>query len=127
MLAKTKLNSMEVLISKDLIDLNIIHVEFVSINVLKEYHTKKEIKNLKTSILKDFKLCIKTMLSFYLKCRKNAESEYLRLATTKRKKQRLYHRVQCVVVKNRDLSKSKKSLGIRTPLNQIPLVGPVLF
>ena len=48
--AKTKLNSIEVLISKALIDLNISHYEFILVNnVLKEYDDmKKEIKNLKT-------------------------------------------------------------------------------
>ena len=49
LLTKSKLNRMEVLISKALIDSNISHDEFVSINdVLKEYEMKKEIKNLKT-------------------------------------------------------------------------------
>ena len=49
LLAKPKLNSIEVLISKVLIDLLIIHVNFVLINnVLKEYDKmKEEIKNLK--------------------------------------------------------------------------------
>ena len=48
--AKTKLNSIEVLICKALIDLNISHDEFILVNnVLKEYDDmKKEIKNLKT-------------------------------------------------------------------------------
>ena len=48
--AKTKLNSIEVLISKALIDLNISHDEFVLVNnVLKEFDDmKEEIKNLKT-------------------------------------------------------------------------------
>ena len=47
MLATTKLNSMEVLNSKALIDLNISHDEFVLIsNVPKEYcKMKEEIKN----------------------------------------------------------------------------------
>ena len=47
LLAKSKLNSMEVLISKALVDSNIIHDEFVLINdVLKEFHDMKdEIKN----------------------------------------------------------------------------------
>ena len=46
MLAKSKLNSMEVLLSKPLIDLNISQVEFISVNnVLKEYDMKKEIKD----------------------------------------------------------------------------------
>ena len=49
MLAKSKLNRIEVLISKALIDLNISRDEFVLINVLKEYiKMKEEIKNLKT-------------------------------------------------------------------------------
>ena len=47
LLAKSKLNSIEVLISKALIDSNISHDEFVLINnVLKEYEEmKEEIKN----------------------------------------------------------------------------------
>ena len=48
--AKSKLNLIEVLISKALIDLNINHDEFVfRNNILKEYdEMKKEIKNSKT-------------------------------------------------------------------------------
>ena len=43
LLAKTKLNSMEVLISKALIDSNISRDEFISTNnLLKEYDAKKE-------------------------------------------------------------------------------------
>ena len=47
LLAKAKLNSVEVSISKDLIDPNISHDEFVSVNnVQKEYdNMKEEIKN----------------------------------------------------------------------------------
>ena len=50
LLAKFKLNSIEVLISKALIDSNISHDEFVLINnVLKEYEEmKEEVKILKT-------------------------------------------------------------------------------
>ena len=50
LLAKSKLNRIEVLISKVLIALNISHDEFVlRNNVLKEYDDmKEEIKNLKT-------------------------------------------------------------------------------
>ena len=50
MLAKSKLNSIEVLISKVLIDLVVSHDEFVLINnVLKEYNEmKEETENLKT-------------------------------------------------------------------------------
>ena len=47
MLAKSKLSSIEVLISKALIDSNISHDEFVLINnMLKEFHDlKEEIEN----------------------------------------------------------------------------------
>ena len=50
MVAKSELNSVEVLISKALIDSVFSHDEFVLINnVLKEYNEmKEEIKNLKT-------------------------------------------------------------------------------
>ena len=50
MLARTKLNRIEALIFKALIELNISHDKFVLINdVLKEYNEmKEEIKNLKT-------------------------------------------------------------------------------
>ena len=50
LLAKSKLNGIEVLISKNLIDSNISHDEFVLINnVLKEYNKmKEEIKHSKT-------------------------------------------------------------------------------
>ena len=52
LLAKTKLNTVEVLFFKALIDLNISHDEFVSVNnVLGEYNVmKKEIENPKTSV-----------------------------------------------------------------------------
>ena len=51
MSVKSKLSSIEILISKTLIDSNIAHDEFVLINnVAKEYDDmKEEIKNLETS------------------------------------------------------------------------------
>ena len=49
LLSKSKLDSIEVLTSKALIDSNISHDEFVLINVLKKYdNMKEETKNLKT-------------------------------------------------------------------------------
>ena len=50
LLTKSRLNSIEVLISKALIDSNISHDDFLLIsNVLKEYdNLKEEIKNLNT-------------------------------------------------------------------------------
>ena len=49
MLAKKKLNTTKVVLSKDLIDSCISHDDFVSVNVLKEYNDMKEpIKNPRT-------------------------------------------------------------------------------
>ena len=61
MLAKSKLKSIEILISKVLIDSNISHDQFVLINnMLKEfYEMKKEIKNLVKQFIKDFSLSVK--------------------------------------------------------------------
>ena len=52
LLAKTKLSSMQVLISKSLIDSYICHDEFILVNnLLREYNEmKEEIKNPKTSV-----------------------------------------------------------------------------
>ena len=52
LLGKDKLNTIEVLISKTLIDSCISHDEFISVNnVLREYYKmKKEIKNPETSV-----------------------------------------------------------------------------
>ena len=65
MLAKFKLNRIEVLISKSVIDSNVSHDEFVSINnVLKEYEQMKEkIKNLTTfsKFIKDFSLFLRQL------------------------------------------------------------------
>ena len=60
-LAKTKLNSIEFLISKDLTDSSISHDEFPLLNnVVNEYDSmKKEIKKLKDSLLKIFILFLK--------------------------------------------------------------------
>ena len=62
LLAKSKLNSIEVLISKDLVDSNISHDKFVLMNnVLKKYHDMKEeikIWRLK-QFIEDFSLFIK--------------------------------------------------------------------
>ena len=87
MLAKSKLNSIELLISKTLIDSNISHDEFVLINnVLKEYdNMKEEIKISKTEkVYQRFYSIYKTMLSHCLKCRKNTESKNRKVVRTKK-------------------------------------------
>ena len=67
-------NSIEVSISKALIDSNIVYDEFVLINnLLKEYDVMKEvIKNLKIKqFIEDFRI----LFSYFLKCAKNTESK----------------------------------------------------
>ena len=51
LLVKDKLNAIEVLISKSLIDPYIIHDKFVSVNnVIREYNEMKEKKEIKSSV-----------------------------------------------------------------------------
>ena len=51
LLVKDKLNAIEVLISKSLIDPYIIHEKFVSVNnVIREYNEMKEKKEIKISV-----------------------------------------------------------------------------
>ena len=69
LLAKAKLNSIDVLICKALIDSNIVHDEFFLINyVLKEYYDmKEEIKNLKirSSLLKDLNYLLNSFIVLF--------------------------------------------------------------
>ena len=74
------------------------------------------------------------MLSYYcLKCRKNTESKNTKAARTRNRRIMLLSK--CAV---RDSKKSKfikvqeasgllSSSGIKTPLNKVPLLGPLLF
>ena len=95
MLAKTKLNSIEVLIYKTLINQCISDDELVSVNnILREYdYMKKEIQKLKNStlIIKDFNLFIKQY--HYLKQKKNththAESKNPKFAKKKNRRSTL--------------------------------------
>ena len=74
------------------------------------------------------------MLSYYcLKCRKNAESKHPKVARTKTG--RIMPLSNCVVcdskklkfLKQQEASGLLSSLGIKTPLSKIPLVGSLLF
>ena len=74
------------------------------------------------------------MLSYYcLKCRKNTESKNTKVAKTKNGRIMLLSK--CAVCDNKKLKfiKQRKasgllsSLGIKTPLNKIPLLGLLLF
>ena len=83
LLTKSKLNSIEVLISKALIDSKIIHDEFVlTNNVLKEhYDIKEEIKIPITNKKSDY--IYKRVLPYCLKCRKNKQSKNPEVVKTK--------------------------------------------
>ena len=93
MLAKSKLNSIDVLISEALIDSVISHDEFFLINHRQKEYDKitEEIKKLKTSSLglsyakahQRFLLTYETILSYYLMRRKNMESKNPKVARTK--------------------------------------------
>ena len=50
------------------------------------------------------------MLSYCLKCRKNTESKNPKVARKKKRRILLYQNVQCMIIKNQNLSNSKKLL-----------------
>ena len=73
------------------------------------------------------------MLSYCLKCRKNTESKNPKVAMTKNGRIMLLSK--CAVcdskgskfIKQQEASGLLGSLGIKAPLNKIPLLGPLLF
>ena len=71
------------------------------------------------------------MLSYCLKCRKNTESKNPKVVQTKNGIIMLLS--ICVVcnskksIKEQEVSGLLSSLGVKTPLNKIPLLGPLLF
>ena len=73
------------------------------------------------------------MLSYCLKCRKNTESINPKvLKTTNGKMMILSKRAICDSKKSKYIKEQQakgllNNLGIRTPLNKIPLLGDILF
>ena len=75
------------------------------------------------------------MLSYCLKGRKNTESKNPKVAKTKNGRiMLLSERVVCDSKKSKFIKEQEasgllllSSLGIKTPLSKIPLVGPLLF
>ena len=73
------------------------------------------------------------MLSYCLKCRENADSKNPKVVKTKNG--RIMFLSKCEVwdsekskfIKEQKASGLCSSLGIKTPLSKIPLVGPLLF
>ena len=72
------------------------------------------------------------MLSYCLKCRKNTESKNPKVARTKNRRMFLSKCAMCgskksKLIKQQETSGLLSSLGIKTPLSIISLVGPLLF
>ena len=73
------------------------------------------------------------MLSYCLKCRKSTESKNIKIARTKNRRIMLLSKwamCDCKKLKSiqqQEVSGLLGSLGIKTPLIKIPLVGPLLF
>ena len=73
------------------------------------------------------------MLSYCLQSRKNTESKNPKVARIKNRRRMLSSK--CAVcdskkskfIKEQESSGLLSSLGIKTPLNKIPFVGPLLF
>ena len=73
------------------------------------------------------------MLSYCLKCRKNTESKNPKVVKTKNG--RIMLLLKCAVcdskkskfIKEQEAIRLLSSLGIKTPLRKIPLVGPLSF
>ena len=73
------------------------------------------------------------MLSYFLKCKNNTESINPRVSTTSNGRTMILS--NCAIcgskklkfIKNQEAKGLLSSLGIRTPLSKIPLLGDVLF
>ena len=73
------------------------------------------------------------MLSYCLKCQKNTASKIPKVARTKNGRTMLlskcavYDRKILELLKEQEASGLLSTLGIKTPLNKIPLLAPLLF
>ena len=73
------------------------------------------------------------MLSYFLKFRKNTESKNPKVARTKNRRIMLLPKMaacnskQSKFIKQQEANGLLSSLGIKTSLSEIPLVGPLLF
>ena len=73
------------------------------------------------------------MLSYCLKCTKNTENKNLKVVRTKKGKIMLLSKFEVCdstkskSIKEQEASGLSSSLGVITPLNKIPWLGPLLF
>ena len=144
LLAIYKLNSVEVLISKALIDSGISHDEFVLINnVLKEYGETKEERYVwdtlclwwhnKTKYIDNLKLKIKQCYRIASSLEKIQKVQFQKLQGQKKKKKMLLSKCAACnskklsFIRQQEASPLLSSLRINTTLNKNPLLGPLLF
>ena len=73
------------------------------------------------------------MLPYCLKCRKNTESKNPKVVRTKNgkiillSKCEVCNRKKSKFIKEQEASGLLNNFGIKTPVNKIPLLGPLLF
>ena len=72
------------------------------------------------------------MLTYFLKCRRNAESINPKVSTTNGKAMILSTCAICgskksKFIKQQEAKELLRNLGLRTPLNKIPVLGDILF
>ena len=72
------------------------------------------------------------MLTYFLKCRRNAESINPKVSTTNGKALILSTCAICgskksKFIKQQEAKELLSNLGLRTPLNKIPVLGDILF
>ena len=134
-LAGSKLNIIKNLISQALIDFEITHEEFSKIiyeknnyeQIIDNIRNVKSINDLNKQYYKD------TMFSYCLKCKKNTESINPQVSkTTNGKAMILSTCAKCGSKKSKFIKEQEakgllSNLGLRTPLNKIPLLGDILF
>ena len=140
MLARSKLSSIEGKISEALINSQISHEDFITIiNEEKNYRELKEsIRMINRQEGKKEQILInlfnyKTMLSYCFKCKKNTESVNLKVSATSNGRTMILS--NCAIcgskkskfIKNQEAKGLKSSLGLKTPLSKIHLLGDVLF
>ena len=139
MLARIKLNSIEGKISVALMNNRISHEDFmITINEERNYRELKEsIRMMQGQDDKkidiDQLIKYKTMLSYCLKCKKDTENTNPVISKTSNGKTMILSK--CAVcgskksrfIKKQEASGILSSLGLKTPLNKIPLLGDLLF
>ena len=148
MLAKSKLNSIETLISRALIDMEISHEEFITI--LKEKDKYERMKDKLRSENEKYKIMrlsrVKSFFkkeyacfsmhkieSYCLKCKKNTENIDPKISSPGNGKSMVLS--YCAIcsskksrfIKHQEAKGLLSKLGIKTPLRKVPILGDILF